>query len=143
MSKALDIESKIKQAIVKAIELGCNCDFNTSAIHSGEFSCQTTTSDVIYRAILNATNYQYSAEELLQHVENWVKSEGTLLYNKFRLRLAKMCPIHIQSFNEVECGADDGDTDTSVERNMENIGYLPLHLSTCYRFQPCGDGEGE
>lgn len=124
----MEIESAIKQAIVKAVKRRCDCVFDTSAIQSGEFSFQTFSTDVIYRAILNATGLEYPATEFLKHVENWIESEGTLLYEKFRLRLVKTCPLHIHSFNEVGCGNED---------EQGNGGAVLFGPHTCYKLQAC------
>ena len=76
-------------------------------------------------------------------MENWLQSEGTLLYNKFRLRLAQNCPLRIESFSEEECEGDQ-DIATSDKSKADGghdlkEGGLLLDSSTCYRFQSCGD----
>ena len=71
-------------------------------------------------------------------MENWLQSKGTLLYNKFRLRLAQNCSLRIESFSEGECG---GDRDRKG-RDLKDGGML-LGSNTCYRFQSCGDTDGE
>ena len=43
------LERDIKTAIVNAINSHCQCGFQQSSIDLGEFSCQSTTSTVIYR----------------------------------------------------------------------------------------------
>ena len=124
----------------------CNCDFSSSAIYSGEFSCQTTSTEVIYRAIINGSSESRTATELVNLMENWLQGEGTLLYNKFRLRLAQNCSLRVESFSEAEC---DGDQDTAradesraAEGHDLKKGGLLLGSSTCYRFQSCGDDQG-
>ena len=116
------------------------------AIYSGEFSCQTTTTEVIYRAIINGSSESRTATELVNFMENWLQSEGTLLYNKFRLRLAQNCSLRIESFSEPECedGGDQRSHKSSVDEshNLKHGGLL-LGSSTCYRFQSCGhDDQG-
>ena len=79
-------------------------------------------------------------------MENWLQSEGTLLYNKFRLRLAKNCSLRIESFSEAECEDDQATARTDESRAAEGRdlkeGGLLLGSSTCYRFQSCGDDQG-
>ena len=67
-------------------------------------------------------------------MENWLQSEGTLLYNKIRLRLTQNCSLHIESFSEEECG---GDQDRKG-RDLKDGGML-LGSNSCYRFQTCSD----
>ena len=140
-SKALDLEESIKKDIESAVQHRCGCDFNSSAIYSGEFSCQTTTTEVIYRAIINGTSDLHTAAEVFSYIENWLKIEGTLLYNKIRLRLAKNCSLYVETFSEVECKGD-GDPDESG-RDVGSLGHgkggLLLGSDTCYRFQSCSD----
>ena len=62
----------------------------------------TTTTNVIYRAIINGTSDILTAPELMDLIENWRTTGGTLLYNsKYRLRLAQKeaCPLQIESFH--------------------------------------------
>ena len=91
-------------------------------------------------------NHVQLATELVNFIENWLQSEGTLLYNKFHLWLAQNCSLRIESFSEVEC---EGDRDTAGSdksradegRDLQDGGLL-LGPSTCYRFQSCGDEQG-
>ena len=138
MSKALDLEESIKKDIEQAVRKRCSCDFNSSEIYSGEFSCQTTTTEVVYRAIINGSSELLRATELVTFMESWLRDEGTLLYNKFRLRLVQSCSLHIESFNEAECKGDGG-TDERETNSMSNEGLL-LGSSACYRFQSCISG---
>ena len=143
VSKAVGLEDSIRKDIEQALRKRCNCDFSSSAIYSGEFSCQTTTTEVIYRAIISGSSESRTATELVNFIENWLQSEGTLLYNKFRLWLAQNCSLCIESFSEMEC---EGDQDTAGSRADEGRdlqdGGLLLGPSTCYRFQSCGDEQG-
>ena len=66
-----------------------------------------------------------------------MKSDGTLLYNKFRLQLSQSCPIKFESFSEPECR---GDGDGEPECN-DKKGDLLFDSSTCYRFKSCDDDE--
>ena len=134
VSKAVGLEDSIKKDIEKALRNRCNCDFSSSAIYSGEFSCQTTTTEVVYRAIINGSSESRKATELINFMENWLQSEGTLLYNKIRLRLAQNCSLRIESFSEEECG---GDRDKKGH-NLKDGGML-LDSNSCYRFQSCDD----
>jgi hypothetical protein len=150
VSKAEDLEESVKKNLEQAIRQRCSCDFQSSSIYSGEYSCQTTTSDVIFRAIINGTSDLRTATELLDDIENWRRNQGTLLYRKFRLRLSQHCPLQIESFDEVECmkngtlargGAHDGGREQDGNLDNRESGLL-LGGGSCYRFQACDDGSG-
>ena len=101
----------IKNEIENAVIERCNCAFSSSAIYSGEFSCQESCSTcsgpalgtyVIYRARINGTSDLLTAPQLMQHIDDWRTDDGTLLYNFFRLRLSNDCDFKISSFKEKE-----------------------------------------
>ena len=139
-AKAEDVEQSIKQNIEMAIHKRCGCEFDSSAIHFGEFSCQTTSTEVVYRAVINGTSELLRATELTSFIDDWKRSDGTLLYNKFRLRLAQACPLELQSFSELECNGDIGENISKDDDHKS--GGLLLDPSTCYRFQSCAsDGQ--
>ena len=108
---------------------------------AGEFSCHSTTTEVIYRAIINGSSESRTATELVNFIENWLQSEGTLLYNKFRLRLAQNCTLRIESFSDLECEVDTDKSGTDMGHDLKNGGLL-LGSSTCYRFQSCDYDQG-
>ena len=146
VSKAEDLEESVKENIEQAIRKWCDCNFQSSSIYSGEFSCQTTTTDVIYRAIINGTSELRTAAELLEDIENWRRTRGTLLYNKFRLRLSQHCPLQIESFDEVECMKNGTSTlggggRKEPESKLDNkeSGLLLGVGGNCYRFEACDD----
>lgn len=115
------MEQSIKRDVEKAVRERCECDFSSTAIHSGEFSCQFTSckpdgcelaTTATYRAMLNGTSDLLTANQLISHLQDWHEEIGTLLYNVFRLRLVN-CTIPIDSFHEEEC-----DTVHSIPRNV-------------------------
>ena len=108
------MERSIKRDVEKGIRERCKCDFSSTAINSGEFSCLYTSgkSDncelatyVTYRAILNGSSDLLSANQLMAHLQDWHEAKRSLLYNVFRLKLANAteCSIKIDSFDEEEC----------------------------------------
>ena len=108
------MERSIKKEIESAVRERCNCAFSSSAIYSGEFSCQFTScksecdsaAHVTYRALLNGTSDLLTAPQLMQHLQDWRGTGGTLLYNNiFRLKLASdsECSVSIQSIEDEEC----------------------------------------
>ena len=78
-----------------------------------------------YRAIINGTSDLLTAQVLLDHVEDWRLNSGTLLHDRFRLRLARKeeCALNIDSFNELECSA----------ANKESAGTEYLRADYCYK----------
>ncbi len=108
------MEASIKKEVEEAVRERCECDFKSTAIYSGEFSCRSSNcksscslgTQATYRAILNGTSDLLSAEEIMNHIEDWRESDCTLLYNNlFRLDLANKteCKLRIKSFKEKEC----------------------------------------
>jgi len=93
----------VRTALTAAIRERCNCDFQSSSIDSGEFSCQTTSTHIVYRSLINGTTELHTAPELLNFINNWLKNEGTFRILRFRLRVFPDCPLQIQSFHQPEC----------------------------------------
>ena len=95
----------VRTALTAAIRERCNCDFQSTSIDSGEFSCQTTTTHVVYRSLINGTSemHMHTAPELLSFIDDWLKNEGTFRIFRFRLRVVPDCPLQIQSFHQPEC----------------------------------------
>ena len=118
------LEEDIKQSIETAIRDRCDCNFESSAMFSGEFSCQTTTTRVTYRATINGTSDILPAPQLISLIENWRVKSGTMLYGKFRLRLMDKneCPLEIESFDDEECGV-----------NQDAFGSTPEIGDHCYK----------
>lgn len=137
LSKAYDLEGEIKRNIEYVVQNRCHCDFSSSAIYSGEFSCRTSRNAVMYRAIINGSSEILRADDVITYIEDWKRSDGTLLYKKFRLQLSQSCPISFKSFSETECRADRDEGPTC---NGQTDGLL-FDSSTCYKFKSCGDGE--
>jgi len=92
----------VRTALTAAIRERCNCNFQSTSIDSGEFSCQTTTTHV-YRSLINGTSEMHTAPKLLDFINNWLKNEGTFRILHFRLRVVPDCPLQIQSFHQPEC----------------------------------------
>ena len=137
LSKAYDLEGEIKRNVEYAVQKRCHCNFSSSAIYSGEFSCRTIRNAVIYRAIINGSSEILRADDIITYIEDWKKNDGTLLYNIFRLQLSQSCPISFESFSEVECRVD-GDKEPACKSQSDG---LLFESSTCYRFKSCDDGE--
>ena len=128
--------------IQAAVRDRCGCYFDSYfRIHSGEFSCQTTETNVIYRAIIKGTSDFHTAEELLDYIDDWRQNDQTLLHNLFRLRMSRDCPLKIASFNEVECKTDDQKTKLYDNNNKGSNGIL-FGTGKCYSFQACDSGDG-
>ena len=97
------IDSEVREALAAAVRERCSCDFQATSIEKGEFSCQTITTHVVYRSLINGTSDVHTASELLDFTEDWIKNEGTLHVGNFRLRLVPDCPLQIRSFHQPEC----------------------------------------
>ena len=120
VSKAQELDESIKKNIEEAVSSRCNCPFKSTAIYSGEFSCQrqacssdnscgvstTSVGTVLYRAVVNGSSDLLKATQILDYVEEWRESTGSLLHNNFfRLRIyrKKKCALRIGSFGDDEC----------------------------------------
>jgi hypothetical protein len=73
------------------------------------------------------TNRAFTATELLGHIENWQRNQGTLLYyHKFCLHLSQHCPLQIESFDEVEC-MKNGTSAVGGDGGREQDGKLDIN----------------
>ena len=97
------MENAVKGALTAAIRERCSCDFQSTFIENGEFSCQTTTTHIVYRTMINGTSDLRTAPQLLNIIEDWIKNEGTFLLDRFRVRVVPNCFLQIQSFHQPEC----------------------------------------
>ena len=136
--KSYYLERSILKNIEHVVREECNCDFDSSEIHSGEFSCRTKRDAVTYRAIINGSSAMLSANEIRDIIDDWKTSDGTMRHRKFRLQLTSSCPIAFTSFSEPECRGDD------ERRHCDNQkGDLLFNSNTCYTFKSCDDGMDE
>ena len=122
----------IKNALTAAIQERCNCEISYNAIGTGEFSCQTTINEVVYRSKIRGTSNTFTATELLAFVEDWIATEGTfVVFDTLRLRTSTECPLHIQSFHEPECATNATMPSTSAGSCFHNC------LASMYGKQSC------
>ena len=110
------IDNAVREALAAAIREQCSCDFQPTSIEKGGFSCQTTTTHVVYRSMINGTSDVHTASELLGFTEDWMKNEGTFRIGNFRLRVVPDCPLQIQSFHQLECLNGE-----STSKNSTNV----------------------
>ncbi len=119
MEQTSSLDVSIATNLAQAVSSHCNCPFNSSRFHSGEFSCLPTTcsSDgtcgvtssyvgtVLYRAVVNGSSDLMTASQALQYVEEWREDTGSLLHSKLRLKLFKEneCALNIESFFDDDC----------------------------------------
>lgn len=104
------MEESIRKKMEQAVKEHCKCPFSSSAIYSEEINCPFgaeygLASHVTYHAILNGTSDLLPASTALEHIQDWVDSEGSFRYNHYRLRMTStnMCKLSINSFKEEEC----------------------------------------
>ena len=125
------LEYAIKKNIEDVVRRECNCDFDSSEIYYGEFSCRTRRDAAIYRAIINGSSEIERADKILEYIDEWKTIESTMRFGKFRLQLSSCCPISFKTFSELEC-IDDGEPQCKDN--------LLFGSSSCYRFKSCDDG---
>ena len=86
------------------------------SISIGDFSCETTKNDVIYRTVINGTSNTLLAPRLINAIQQWIANDGTFLVDLMRMRVRKNCPLRIDSLSEKEC--TDG---TNSEDEVEGV----------------------
>ena len=128
-SHATTFDTIVQEALAAAVRERCSCDFQSTSIEKGEFSCQTTTTHVIYRSTINGTSDTQTAPELLDFIEDWLKNEGTFLIGSFRLRAVSDCPLQIQSFHQPEC--TNGESTNKRDSNVIGQCLNQCVTSTC------------
>ena len=131
------LEREILKNIEDVVQKRCNCDFDSSEIHSGEFSCRTKRDAVTYRAIINGSSEILSANETLDLIDDWKTNESTMRYRQFRLQLTSSCPISFKTFSEPECTGDE------ERASNKQKGVLLFNSDTCYTFKSCDDGSDD
>ena len=113
--KAEKIEYYIHTGITKAISCHCNFEFPATFIRSGIFLCWNAQDEVTYRSVIVGTEDQ-SATELLDFLENWVKSKPVLQVEKFGLWVSSEYPVRITSLglSNPQCPSTTGESTTET-----------------------------
>ena len=110
--RACELDDSIRNELGEIVREHCNCDFSSTAIHSGEFSCLSTIchsncshTPVTYRAIIDGSSDLLTADQLMDIMKEWHDSSSSLLIGKIRLKMASSdeCQLSIDSFDEEEC----------------------------------------
>ena len=57
--------------------------------------------------MINGTSDLRTAPQLLNFIEDWIKTEGAFSVGYFRLWVVPKCPLQIQSFYQLECMNDE------------------------------------
>ena len=125
--KALTIANSIRKTLADNINKKCGCNFQVDAISTGDFSCQSTGSDVVYRTVLNGTSDTVEASAAVKAISEWIDEDGTFVSDLRRLHVRSDCPLHITSLAENECGINEGGNTGSgtmegcLEKCMQSI----------------------
>lgn len=108
------IRSFIADKLATAIEDACSCGFNASHLQLPDLECDPTqNTHPTYRALVYA-NSQYSVEDIVIHVENWVASEPTITVGLVVVSVDSSCPVS-PSLNDDFCtSSGDGTYSASV-----------------------------
>ena len=107
VEKSLDLEFSVKSEIETAVRKRCDCDFSSTAIYSGEFSCQFSMGNsVLYRAKINGTSDLLNVWEILGYIQDWRVFDESFLYNKIRLTVEAKTRLTIESLTEKEEDCD-------------------------------------
>ena len=114
VEKALSIANSIRKTLADNINQNCGCNFQVDAISTGDFSCQTTRSDVVYRTVLNGTSDTVEASAAVGAISEWVVKNGTFVSDLRRLHVRSDCPLRITSLTESECTDGDQNTESNT-----------------------------
>ena len=88
-----EISSFVEVNLAAAIEESCSCGFNVSHLHFPTLDCDFTKPTYpTYQAFVNA-NSQYSVEDIVGYVEEWVASEPTINVGLVVVSLDSSCPV--------------------------------------------------
>ena len=82
--------------IAEAISYQCNCSFPVEFIRDGSSRCWNAPDEFTYRSAIVGTE-THNATELVQFLEEWVKSEPALQVGRFELWVDTKCPVLISS----------------------------------------------
>ena len=103
----------IRKELEKVVREHCDCNYHYTAIHSGAFSCMTSTcqsncsliTHATYRAIINGSSDLLTANQLMDILREWHDSSSFLHVSNIRLKMAcsEECQLSIGSFDEEEC----------------------------------------
>ena len=69
-------------------------------------SCNQATY-VTYRAVISTKSTDLSVNLIMEHIQDWRESQGTLLYNMFRLRLASSEECDLITDSDTNCIESD------------------------------------
>ena len=101
--------TSIKKELEQAVRERCDCPFSSTVVRDEKFSCETfgnvVATHLIFRAVLSGSDDLLPASRAMEHIQDWVDSDGTFDYFLFRLRLTstKECKLSIESLNEKMC----------------------------------------
>lgn len=105
----------------------------------GDFSCETTKSDVIYRTVINGTSNTLLAPRLIDTIQQWIEDDGTFLVDLMRMRVRKNCLLHINSLSEKEC--TDGTSGGSEAEGVSSSGSIGKCFDQCVQSE-CSQQDG-
>ena len=97
------MEAGIRDGVREAIRQRCDCDFSTSDIVDGVFSCRNVTTEVTYRATLRGRIDTDRAGRLRSQVRRFVQRGPAITYDTFLLWVDSTCPVNLSSLTDPEC----------------------------------------
>ena len=100
----------MRKELEKVVREHCDCNYHYTAIHSGAFSCMTSTNcslitHATYRAIIDGSSDLLTAGQLMDILREWHESSISLIVSNIQLKVAhsEECQLSIKSFDEEEC----------------------------------------
>ena len=89
--------------VAQVIRDRCQCDFQESFISQAVLLCDhQQPTQIVYRA--NITSYEnYSADQLVSFIEDWVKQGATIPYGVVVVKFDPDCPVRINDISDPVC----------------------------------------
>ena len=87
----------------------CSCEFTTDNIIEDTFSCRGSQGEfsntVVYRAMitLQVPDTITDANDIVANIDQWVRTQPSVIVNGITLALDSECPAMLDSFNSDDC----------------------------------------
>ena len=130
------LKSSVMDTLVDVIEQDCRCNFNAGNIITESFNCYPDGyRHAVYRAeiAINATNSDHSMARVLNDLEMWINSGGSVEAGGRRYDISTRCDVRVESLNEDLCHLDRPTlftiTDNMLYSFLIGIGLAIIALS--------------
>ena len=130
------LQSSVRSTLVDVIEQDCKCNFTLGNIITESFNCYPDGyRHAVYRAeiAINATNSDVSMATVLNDLEMWINSGGSVKAGGRRYEISTRCEVRVESLHEDLCSLDRPTlftiTDNMLYSFLIGIGLAVIGLS--------------